>query len=403
MHHTNFDQREETVANSTQVVIIGGGPAGLLLSQILQLNNIDSVVLERQSRAHVLSRIRAGMLEWGSVEVLRAAQVSERMDREGAVHEGSAIAWAGRNRLLINTQKYAGRSMMMYGQTQLTEDLYGARDKLGGKVLDEVNEVTLHELQSHKPYVTFIKDGQTERLNCDYIAGCDGFHGVSRAAIPNSVLTTFEKQYPFGWLAVMSRTPPLPVPTYCHHERGFALVSKRTPMLSRYYIQVPLETNIDDWPDERYWGELTARLPEDYAEMLVTGPTIEKSLAPLSSFVAEPMSYGRLFLAGDAAHILPPTGAKGLNLAISDVHYLSNGLIDHYQNNSDLQLQNYSTTALKRVWNAARFSWWLTGLLHKFPDQTRFDQRAQQVELDYVTQSVHAMRSMCEQYAGMPL
>ncbi len=387
----------------TQVVIIGGGPAGLLLSQMLHQQGVDSVVLERQSRARVLERIRAGLLEWGSVEVLRAAGVGERMDREGEVHDGTAIAWAGRSRMLINTEKYAGRSVMMYGQTALTEDLYAARDAMGGVIIDEAAEVTPCDIDSDAPYVTYLKAGELQRIDCDYIAGCDGYHGVSRQAIPAKVLRTYEKQYPFGWLGVMSRTPPLPEPTYCHSERGFALVSKRKAMLSRHYIQCPLDTDLADWSDDRFWTELKARLPQDLADELVTGPTIEKSIAPLRSFVAEPMSYGRLFLAGDAAHIVPPTGAKGLNLAISDVYYLARGLTSFYHQNSRDYLDSYSATALRRVWNAVRFSWWLTGLLHRFPDQSPFDVRLQEVELDYVLSSEHAMRSMCEQYAGLPL
>ena len=387
----------------TQIAIIGGGPAGLLLSQILHKAGVDNVVLERQSRAYVLGRIRAGMLEWGSVQVLRDAGVGERMDREGGVHDGTGIAWAGRGRLLIDTRKYADRPVMMYGQTQLTEDLYAARDATGGEIIDEAEDVALHDIEGDSPYVTYRKHDHTLRLDCEYIAGCDGFHGISRHAIPADVLRIFEKEYPFGWLGIMSETPPLPVPTYCHHERGFALVSKRKAMLSRHYIQCPLDTDLADWPDDRFWEELKLRLPQDMAEQLVTGPTIEKSIAPLRSFVAEPMQYGRLFLAGDAAHIVPPTGAKGLNLAISDVHYLSRGLIAHYDDNSDEFLERYSETALRRVWGASRFSWWLTGLLHRFPDQTPFDVRAQEVELDYVTNSPHAMRAMCEQYAGLPL
>jgi len=387
----------------TQVAIIGGGPAGLLLSQMLHQNGIDSIVIERQSRAHVLERIRAGLLEWGSVEVLRAAGVGERMDREGDIHDGTGIAWAGRSRMLIDTNKYAGRSVMMYGQTQLTEDLYAARDALGGVIVDEAAEVTLHDIDSDAPYVTYQKDDELYRIDCDYIAGCDGAHSVSHSAIPAKILRTYEKQYPFGWLGVMSRTPPLPVPTYCHSERGFALVSKRKAMLSRHYIQCPLDTDLDDWSDDRFWTELKARLPADMAEELVTGPTIEKSIAPLRSFVAEPMSYGSLYLAGDAAHIVPPTGAKGLNLAISDVYYLSRALTSYYQENSNELLDSYSATALRRVWSAVRFSWWLTGLLHRFPDQTDMDVRLQEVELDYVISSEHAMRSMCEQYAGLPL
>ncbi len=385
-----------------QVGIIGGGPAGLLLSQLLHLNGIDNVVLEARSRAYVLSRIRAGVLEWGSVEVLRSAGVGDRMDREGQVHDGTGIAWAGKRRFFIDTRKYAGRPMMAYGQTNISEDLYAARDAMGGVIIDEAEEVTPHDLTSNAPYLSYRKDGATHRVDCDFIAGCDGFHGVSRASIPAAVLQTFEKVYPFGWLGVLSQTPPLDEILYARHARGFALASQRSPTLSRYYIQCALDTRVEDWPDERFWAELKARFPAEVAERIVTGPSIEKSIAPLRSFVAEPMRYGRLFLAGDAAHIVPPTGAKGLNLAISDVFYLSRALIEYYKRNSAQYLDSYSDMALRRVWGAARFSWWLTLLLHPFPDETAFDQRAREAELDYIARSEHARRSMCEQYAGLP-
>jgi len=384
-----------------QVGIIGGGPAGLLLSQILHRSGIDNVVLEARSRAYVLARIRAGVLEWGSVEVLRSAGIGERMDREGHVHDGTGIAWSGRGRFFIDTRKYAGRPMMAYGQTNITEDLYAARDAMGGVVIDEAEDVTPHEVAGKRPYLTYRKAGQAHRIDCDFIAGCDGFHGVSRGAVPPSVLRTVEKIYPFGWLGVLSETPPIEEIVYARHARGFALASQRNPMLSRYYIQCPLDTRIEDWPDDKFWAELKARFPPEIAERIVTGPSIEKSIAPLRSFVAEPMRYGRLFLAGDAAHIVPPTGAKGLNLAISDVFYLSRAFIEHYKGN-DRQLESYSDMALRRVWGAARFSWWLTMLLHRFPDQTEFDERARESELDYIARSEHAQRSLCEQYAGLP-
>jgi len=385
-----------------QVGIIGGGPAGLLLSQLLHLSGIDNVVLEARSRAYVLSRIRAGVLEWGSVETLRRAGVGERMDREGQVHDGTGIAWAGKRRFFIDTRKYAGRPMMAYGQTNISEDLYAARDAMGGMIIDEAEDVTPHDLASDAPYLSYRKDGETHRVDCDFIAGCDGFHGVSRASIPAAVLKTFEKVYPFGWLGVLSQTPPLDEILYARHARGFALASQRNPTLSRYYIQCALDTRVEDWPDERFWAELKSRFPAEVAERIVTGPSIEKSIAPLRSFVAEPMRYGRLFLAGDAAHIVPPTGAKGLNLAISDVFYLSRALIEYYKRNRAQYLDSYSEMALRRVWGAARFSWWLTLLLHPFPDETAFDQRAREAELDYIARSEHARRSMCEQYAGLP-
>ena len=385
----------------TQVAIIGGGPAGLLLSQILHRHGVESVVLERHTREHVLGRIRAGVLEWGSVELLRAAGVGERMDRDGQLHDGSSIVWAGTHRLLIDTRKYAGKSMMVYGQTNITEDLYAARDAADGVVLDEAEDVALHDLTG-TPSVTYRKNGLEHRLECDFVAGCDGFHGVSRSCIPNTVLRTFEKIYPIGWLGVLSRTPPVAGLIYANHKRGFALASRRNPVLSRYYIQCDLDDEIDDWPDDRFWAELKTRFPESVAREIVTGPSIEKSIAPLRSFVAEPMRYGRLFLAGDAAHIVPPTGAKGLNLAISDVFYLSRALSQFYETGEMDYLDRYSDMALRRVWSAARFSWWLTAILHKFPDQSEFDRRAQEVELDYIASSTHAMTAVAEQYAGLP-
>ena len=387
----------------TQVGIIGGGPAGLLLSQILHRNGVENVVLERRSRDYVLGRIRAGVLEWGSVEVLRNAGVGERLDREGRLHDGSRIAWAGRRQLFIDTRRYAGRPMVAYGQTLITEDLYAARDAMDGVVIDEAEEVALHGVDTDAPWLTWRKDDREHRVDCDYIAGCDGFHGVSRQAIPPAVLRTCEKVYPFGWLGILSRTPPLDDIVYAAHDRGFALASQRSPTLSRYYVQCSLDDSLESWPDERFWEEIEARFPGEIAERIVTGPSIEKSIAPLRSFVAEPMRHGRLFLAGDAAHIVPPTGAKGLNLAISDVHYLSRALVEFYRTGSIRRLDEYSDTALRRVWGAARFSWWLTMLLHRFPDQTAFDRRMQEAELEYVASSENARRVLCEQYAGLPL
>lgn len=386
----------------TQVAIIGGGPAGLLLSQILHRAGIDSIVLERQSREHVLSRIRAGVLEWGTVEVLRDAGVGERMDAEGHVHDGTGIAWAGRNLLTIDTRKYAGKPMMAYGQTAITEDLYAARDALGGVIIEKAADVALHDIDSNSPYITFNKDEAEVRVDCDFIAGCDGFHGVSRRSIPEDCRREFERAYPFGWLGIMSETPPLEDIVYASNERGFALASQRNPMLSRYYIQCPLDTNIDDWPDDRFWDELKTRFTAEIAEKIVTGPSIEKSIAPLRSFVSEPMSFGRLYLAGDAAHIVPPTGAKGLNLAVSDVHYLSRGLIEFYDDSDESLLSGYSETALRRVWGAERLSWYLTNLLHRFPEQDDFDLRMQENELEYLANSELAMKNLCEQYVGLP-
>jgi p-hydroxybenzoate 3-monooxygenase len=386
----------------TQVAIIGGGPAGLLLSHILHRNGVDSIVLERQSRAYVLARIRAGVLENGSVELLRDVGLGARMDRDGHPHHGSAIAWEGRERFFIDTMKFTGKIMMTYGQTALTEDLYASRDAAGGQVIDEAADVQLHEPTSNRPSVTYGKRGETHRIDCDFIAGCDGSHGVSRAAIPDSVLKTYEKGYPFGWLGIMSETPPYPDMVYCYHSRGFALASMRNPMLSRYYIQCDLGDDIEDWPDERFWKEFKARCPKDMAEAIVTGPSIEKSIAPLRSFVAEPMRYGRLFLAGDAAHIVPPTGAKGLNLAISDVFYLSRGMIEFYATGKTHYLDCYSEMALRRVYGAARMSWWLTMLLHRFPDESPFERQMRFNQFDYLHASEHAQASLAEQYAGMP-
>ena len=386
----------------TQVAIIGGGPAGLLLAHILDRHGIDSIVLERQSRAHVLKRIRAGILEAGTVQLLRDLGLGERMDREGHPHDGTAIAWSGRERFFIDTKKYAGKSMMAYGQTAITEDLYAARDAAGGVIVDEADTVTLHDLTSNRPFVTYIKDGQSHRVDADYVAGCDGFHGVSRQSIPASLLQTYDKAYPFGWLGILSQTPPFPDLCYCYHPRGFALASMRSPMLSRYYIQCDLDARLEDWPDERFWAEFKSRCPPEMANQIVTGPSIEKSIAPLRSFVAEPMRYGRLLLAGDAAHIVPPTGAKGLNLAVSDVFYLSRALAEVFRRGNTRLLDRYSDTALRRVWSAERLSWWLTNLLHRFPTDTPFDERMKENQLDYLAASEAAQASLAEQYAGIP-
>jgi p-hydroxybenzoate 3-monooxygenase len=386
----------------TQVAIIGGGPAGLLLSQILHRHGIDSIVLERRSRAYVLQRIRAGLLEWGTVELLRDAGVGERMDTEGQLHDGSGIVWGDDRSMLIDTKKYTGRPMMAYGQTQITEDLYAARDAMGGAIVDEAADVTLHDIDTLSPFVTYSRDGKGQRIDCDFIAGCDGFHGVSRQSIPADILRTYEKVYPFGWLGIMSETPPLDLVLYASHAKGFALASQRSPMLSRYYIQCDLDARVEDWPDDRFWEELKARFPQRIADQILTGPSIEKSIAPLRSFVAEPMCYGRLYLAGDSAHIVPPTGAKGLNLAASDVYYLSRALHCFYRDDSEAMLQAYSATALSRVWAAERVSWYLTTLMHRFPDQSGFDLRMQESELDYLATSESAMRSLAEQYVGLP-
>ena len=383
----------------TQVAIIGGGPAGMLLSELLHRQGVASVVLERQSRAYVLSRIRAGVLEPTTVEVLRANGLAARMDREGHVHDGMKIVWAGRESYFIDIHKHVGKRFVAYGQTNLQEDLYEAAERRGAQLVFEAAEVQPRDFETARPWVSFGK----ERLDCDFIAGCDGFHGVSRRSIPPGVLHEYEKVYPFGWLGILSETPPLPDITYCNHPRGFALASMRNPQLSRYYLQVAHGTDLEEWPDERFWQELKARFPPELAQAIVTGPSIEKSIAPLRSYVAEPMQHGRLFLAGDAAHIVPPTGAKGLNLAVSDVYYLARALAAHYGQGRDDLLAGYTETALRRVWSSVRISWYLTNLLHRFPGASDFDQRAQEYELAYVRSSDHAQAALAEQYAGLPL
>ncbi|MGF1600036.1 MAG: 4-hydroxybenzoate 3-monooxygenase [Acidimicrobiales bacterium] len=385
----------------TQVVIIGSGPAGMLLSHLLVGAGIDVVVLERQTATHVLGRIRAGVLEWGTAETLRRAGLGQRMDRDGHVHETINIAWRGTDVLSIDTQERVGRRMMAYGQTNIQEDLYAAAASAGTPVVFEADDVCPHDIDTDHPWVSYVHNGVNERVDCDLIAGCDGFHGVSRHGIPAAVRTEFEKVYPFGWVGILSETPPLPILLYANHERGFALCSMRNPMLSRYYVQCPIDDDVDEWSDDRFWSELTARLPPRWADRIATGPSIEKSITPLRSYVAEPMRHGCLFLAGDAAHIVPPTGAKGLNLAVSDVRYLARAVEAHYRGDDRL-LDAYSDTALRRVWAAVRFSWWLTMLLHRFPDQTAFDQRAQEQELYHLSRSDAAQIALAEQYVGLP-
>ena len=387
----------------TQVGIIGAGPSGLLLSQLLHLRGIETVVLERRSRDYVLGRIRAGVLEQGFVDLMREAEVAERMDREGEIHTGFAIAHGGRRGRIDLAGPTGGDTVMVYGQTELTRDLYDARDRMGGTVIHDADDVTPHDVETDAPYLTYRRGDDIERVDCDYVIGCDGFHGVSRKSIPRDRITEYERVYPFGWLGVLSRTPPVSEELiYAHHDRGFALCSLRSRTLSRYYVQCPLEDTVKDWPDDRFWLELKTRLPEEVAADLVTGPSIEKSIAPLRSFVCEPMRWGRLFLAGDAAHIVPPTGAKGLNSAASDIHYLYHALRAHYETGEDTGLDGYSDTALARVWKAQRFSWWMTNLLHRFPDRSDFDQRMQRTELDYLFSSDAALASLAENYVGLP-
>jgi p-hydroxybenzoate 3-monooxygenase len=385
----------------TQVAIIGGGPAGMLLSHMLHLNGIDSVVIERQTRDHVLKRIRAGVLEYGTVKLLREVGLGERMEREGHAHDGTWIAWENRRPFLIDTKRHTGKQMWSFGQTAITEELYRVRARDGGRVIDDVGQVALHDLVE-RCWISFEKDGKAQRLECDYVAGCDGYHGVSRNSIPKELLRTFERAYPFGWLGIMSETPPLGDIMYAQHSRGFALASQRNPMLSRYYIQCDLTTDLEEWPDERFWEELKRRFPPDIARRIVTGSSVEKSIAPLRSFVAEPMRYGRLFLAGDSAHIVPPTGAKGLNLAFSDVYYLHRALIAKIKRNDGRYLEGYSETALRRVWSAERLSWQLTQLLHAFPDDDDFTRRVKLNEFDYLQSSTAAQVALAEQYVGLP-
>jgi p-hydroxybenzoate 3-monooxygenase len=386
-----------------QVCIIGGGPSGLLLSQLLHLQGIDTIVLEKSSREHVLSRIRAGVLEHGFAKLMREAQCGDRMDREGEIHKGFYIAHDG---VLdqVDLFKYSGgNSVVVYGQTEITRDLYEARDRVGGKVVHNAEDVTPHDIASNQPYVTYREGDKTIRVDCDYVIGADGFHGVSRKSIPKDKLREYERVYPFGWLGVLSRTTPVsPELIYSKHERGFALCSLRSQVLSRYYIQVPLTDSTGDWSDDAFWAELKLRLPTDVANRLITGPSIEKSIAPLRSFVAEPMRHGRLFLAGDAAHIVPPTGARGLNSAASDIYYLYHAMLDHYKKGDDAGLDGYSQRALARVWKAQRFSWWMTMLLHRFPDRLAYEDRLQDTDIAYLFSSEAALRSLAENYVGLP-
>ena len=387
----------------TQVCIIGGGPSGLMLSQLLHLQGIETVILERQSREYVLSRIRAGVLENGFTELMRQAQCGERMDKEGEVHDGFFIAHEGKLDR-VDLHKYSnGSSVMVYGQTELTRDLYEARDRMNGIVIHNAEEVQPHDVKSVKPYVTYRKDNADCRVDCDYVIGADGFHGVSRKSIPPDVLKEYEKVYPFGWLGVLSRTKPVsPELIYAKHDRGFALCSLRSQVLSRYYIQVPVTDSVDNWSDEAFWAELKRRLPAEVAKQLITGTTIEKSIAPLRSYVAEPMRYGNLFLAGDAAHIVPPTGARGLNTAGSDIFYLYNGLVDFYKKNDATGLEQYSEKALARVWKAQRFAWWMTTMLHTFPDAPDYDQKLKEIDMSYLFSSDAALSSLAENYVGLP-
>ncbi|KRB73529.1 4-hydroxybenzoate 3-monooxygenase [Noviherbaspirillum sp. Root189] len=386
----------------TQVAIIGAGPSGLLLGQLLQRQGIDNVILEVKTPEYVLGRIRAGVLEQGTVELIREAGAGARMDREGQVHEGVTLAFSGRRERIDLKGLTGGKTVMVYGQTEVTRDLMEARAAVGGISIYEARNVALHDFDSEAPRVTFVKNGETVTLECDYIAGCDGFHGVSRKSVPTDKLNIFERVYPFGWLGVLSRTPPVAHELiYANHERGFALCSMRSNVLSRYYVQCSLDDTIEQWSDERFWNELKSRLPKDVAASLVTGPSIEKSIAPLRSFVAEPMKFGRMFLVGDAAHIVPPTGAKGLNLAASDVYTLYHVLRKAYHEGRTDLLDSYSDICLRRIWKAERFSWWMTSILHKLSDDP-FAQRIQLADLNYYTGSLAGRTTIAENYVGLP-
>lgn len=386
-----------------QVVIIGSGPSGLLLGQLLGNAGIETAILDRSSRAHILGRVRAGVLEEGTVALLDKAGVGARMHAEGLPHDGFSLAFDGRDHRIDLFDLTGGKRVMVYGQTELTRDLIEQREADGRLTIHEAVNVTPHAFDGAAPCVTYEKDGATHRIDCDFIAGCDGFHGASRKAVPEQAICTFEKVYPFGWLGLLAEVPPVSEElVYANHPRGFALCSMRSPTRSRYYLQCALDERIEAWPDARFWDELRRRLPAHHGEALVTGPSFETSIAPLRSFVAEPMRFGRLFLVGDAAHIVPPTGAKGLNLAASDVHYLFSGLLEHYRERSGAGLDAYSARALARVWKAVRFSWWMTSMLHRFPGTGDFDQKIQEAELDYLTHSRAAETVLAENYVGLP-
>lgn len=388
----------------TQVAIIGAGPSGLLLGQLLHKAGIDAVIIERQTGDYVLSRIRAGILEQVCIDLMDEAGVGQRMHAEGLIHGGFDLLVDGQRHRVDMNRLTGGKNVMVYGQTELTRDLMDARAAAGLSTVYEATQVQVHDFDTKQPYVTYEKDGQSHRLDCDFIAGCDGFHGVCRASAPRNAIKEYEKVYPFGWLGLLSDTPPV------HHEliyvnspRGFALCSQRSHTRSRYYLQVPLTDKIEEWTDDAFWQELRLRLDDDAREKLVTGPSIEKSIAPLRSFVTEPLRFGRMFLAGDAGHIVPPTGAKGLNLAATDVKYLFNGIREYYADQSEAGIDRYSELALKRIWRAERFSWWFTQLMHRFPDQGDITAKFQRAELDYLMHSESGARTIAENYVGLPL
>ena len=390
--------------HSTQVAIVGGGPSGLLLSQLLHVNGIESVILERKDRAYVEGRIRAGVLEQGMVDLMRRAGVSERLDREGLIHGGIEIAGNGKRQRIPMDELTGGKAVTVYGQTEVTKDLIAARLASGGEIVFDADGVTPHAIDTDAPYLTYRKDGAEHRLDCRYIAGCDGFHGVCRASLPQGAINVYEKVYPFAWLGILARVAPVADELiYAHHDRGFALFSMRSHEVSRNYVQVSPDEDIANWSDDRVWSELSLRLGPDGGELVKEGPVFEKSITPMRSFVAEPMRHGSLFLAGDAAHIVPPTGAKGLNLAASDIHYLSEGLIAFFKKGDPEPLARYSDAAVARVWKAERFSWWMTSLLHKFPGGDRaFEEQMQLAEIEYLLSSRAAQTVLAENYVGLP-
>jgi p-hydroxybenzoate 3-monooxygenase len=386
----------------TQVGIVGGGPAGLLLARLLRLAGIDTVVLERRTPEYLRARIRAGLLEQGTVDLLNEIGVGARLNRERLVHDGVELAFDGKRRR-IDLKALSGKSVTIYGQAEIQNDLMNAHEAAGTPIIYEAEDVSLHGLTGKTPRLRYSQGGESRDIACDFIAGCDGFHGVSRQAIPQEVIRIYEKVYPFGWLGILSDTPPVNHELiYNNHERGFALCTMRSLTRSRYYLQVPADEDPADWSDDRFWSELKRRLPPDVAAALVTGPSIEKSVAPLRSFVAEPMRHGRLFLAGDAAHIVPPTGAKGLNLAAADVRFLAEALVAYYKTGSTTLLDGYSAKCLARVWKAQRFSWWMTSLTHRFPEASPFERRAQAAELAYITGSKAGQTTLAENYVGLP-
>ncbi|KUM26104.1 4-hydroxybenzoate 3-monooxygenase [Mesorhizobium loti] len=387
----------------TQVAIVGSGPSGLLLGQLLATIGVETIILERSSREHVLGRVRAGVLEQGTVDLLGEAGAAHRLHTEGLSHSGISLAFDGRLHRIDLTGLTGGKHVTVYGQTEVTHDLMDKREATGLATVYEAANVALRDFGGAAPFVIYEKDGVSHRVDCDFIAGCDGYHGVSRGSVPEGALKTFERQYPFGWLGVLAEVPPADHELiYANHERGFALCSMRSPKRSRYYVQVPADERVEAWSDDRFWDELRRRLPPQTAEAITTGPSFEKSIAPLRSFVAEPMRFARLFLVGDAAHIVPPTGAKGLNLATSDVRYLFAGLREFYRDKSEAGLDAYSAKALARVWKAVRFSWWMTTILHRFPEAGEFGQRIQEAELDYLVNSRAASTALAENYVGLP-